>query len=123
MFWRTHLRSKSRKRHILGTYSPLGGRGCHTVVQGIKALIVLTATSQSNKQTNARVLIVDAIDGFSIFQENRKVIAIATKNLLNNEDFLEEIQALIDEKEEKRNSLVSAKIEERRKLRRNKLLG
>lgn len=95
----------------------------YTVVQGIKALIVLTATSQSNRQTNARVLVVDAIDGFSIFQENKKVIAIATKNLLNNEDFLEEIQALIDEKEEKRNSLVSAKIEERRKLRRNKLLG
>ena len=105
------------------------------VVQGIKALIVLTATSQSNRQTNARVLVVDAIDGFSVFQENKRVIAIATKNLLNNEDFLEEIQALIDEKEEKRNSLVSAKIEERRnslvsskieerrKLRRNKLLG
>ena len=94
----------------------------NTAVQGIKALIILTATSQSNRQTNARVLVVDAIDGFSIFQENKKVIAVATKNLLNNKDFLEEIQALIDEKEEKRNSLVSSKIEERRKLRRNKLL-
>jgi len=50
------------------------------------------------------------------------VIAIATKNLLKNEDFLREVQVLIDEKEAKRNSLVSSKIEERRKLRRNKLL-
>ena len=94
----------------------------NTAVQGIKALIILTATSQSNRQTNARVLVVDAIDGFSIFQENKRVIAIATKNLLKNEDFLREVQVLIDEKEAKRNSLVSSKIEERRKLRRNKLL-
>lgn len=88
----------------------------------VEDVSVLTASSQSSRQTNARVLVVDAIDGFSIFQENKKVIAVVTKNLLNNKDFLEEIQALIDEKEEKRNSLVSAKIEERRKLRRNKLL-
>jgi len=94
----------------------------NTVVQGIKALIILTASSQSSRQTDARVLIVDAIDGFSIFQENKRVIAIATKNLLKNEDFLREVQVLIDEKEAKRNSLVSSKIEERRKLRRNKLL-
>lgn len=95
----------------------------NTVVQGIKALIVLTASSQSNRQTNARVLVVDAIDGFSIFNENKRVIATATSSLLKNEDFLKEVQALIDEKEERRNSLVSSKIEERRKLRRNKLLG
>ena len=94
----------------------------NTVVQGIKALIILTANSQSSRQTDARVLVVDAIDGFSIFQENKRVIAIATKNLLKNEDFLREVQVLIDEKEAKRNSLVSSKIEERRKLRRNKLL-
>jgi len=95
----------------------------NTVVQGIKALIILTASSQSNRQTNARVLVVDAIDGFSIFNENKRVIATATSSLLKNEDFLKEVQALIDEKEERRNSLVSSKIEERRKLRRNKLLG
>ena len=95
----------------------------NTVVQGIKALIILTASSQSNRQTNARVLVVDAIDGFSIFNENKRVIATATNSLLKNEDFLKEVQALIDEKEERRNSLVSSKIEERRKLRRNKLLG
>lgn len=95
----------------------------NTVVQGIKALIVLTASSQSNRQINARVLVVDAIDGFSIFNENKRVIATATSSLLKNEDFLKEVQVLIDEKEEKRNSLVSSKIEERRKLRRNKLLG
>lgn len=95
----------------------------NTVVQGIKALIVLTASSQSNRQTNARILVVDAIDGFSIFNENKRVIATATSSLLKNEDFLKEVQVLIDEKEEKRNSLVSSKIEERRKLRRNKLLG
>ena len=94
----------------------------NTVVQGIKALIILTASSQSSRQTDARVLVVDAIDGFSIFNENKRVIATATSSLLKNEDFLREVQALIDEKEEKRNSLVSSKIEERRKLRRNKLL-
>ena len=94
----------------------------NTVVQGIKALIILTASSQSSRQTDARVLVVDAIDGFSIFNENKRVIATATSSLLKNEDFLREVQVLIDEKEAKRNSLVSSKIEERRKLRRNKRL-
>jgi hypothetical protein len=95
----------------------------HTVVQGIRALILLVASDSSNREINARVLIVDAIDGFSIFQSNKKVIAIATKQLLNNSEFLGEVQSLIDQKISKRNTIASSKIEERRRQRRSKLFG